>query len=73
MSNEGWNLDASDLLGNDADLAELGALAQEWPTLSPAARAERVAQLQARYPDLDLTETDVEHLVATFQRLGDIP
>jgi hypothetical protein len=72
MSNEGWNLDA-DILGSDADMAELGALANEWPTLTPTERAERVAQLQARYPDLDLTESDVEQLIATFQRMGEIP
>lgn len=73
MSNDGWNFNAADMLGTDADLATLGALAQEWPTLTPATRAERVAQLQARYPDLDLTPDDVEQLIATFQRIGDIP
>ncbi len=73
MTTDGWNLTGADLLGNEHDLAALRDLARAWPSLTAEERAQRVAALQTRYPDLELTPEDVAMIVAKFNEMGDIP
>jgi hypothetical protein len=72
MSDDGWNLDAANLLG-DADLTALRDLARAWPGLSEAERAARISAVQARYPDLELTPQDVTMIITKLNEMGDVP
>jgi hypothetical protein len=73
MGTDGWNLTDANLLGNASDLAVLRDLARAWPALSPDERAQRMAAVQAKFPDLELTPEDVGMMVAKFNEMGDVP
>jgi hypothetical protein len=73
MTIDGWNLTDVNLLGNASDLAVLGDLARTWPALSADERAQRIAAVQAKFPDLELTPEDVGMMVAKFNEMGDVP
>jgi hypothetical protein len=72
MSTDGWQLDQGEWL-SDADLASLRALAAQWPTLSAEQQAQQLTQLQARYPELELTTTDVAMILGKIQEMGETP
>ncbi len=70
MSTDGWQMDQGALF-SDADLATLRVLAHEWPTLSPAQQGQHLTQLQARYPVLELTASDVSMILEKIHDLGE--
>jgi hypothetical protein len=72
MSTDGWQMEQGELL-SDGDLASLRALADQWATLSPAQQGQQLAQLQARYPDLELTATDVSMILEKITDMGESP
>ena len=72
MSTDGWQMEQGELF-SAADLVALRALARQWPTLSPAQQGQQLAQLQARYPDLELTAADVSMILGKIQELGEPP
>jgi len=72
MSTDGWQMDQSPLF-SDGDLATLRALAHQWPVLSPTQQGQQLAQLQARYPDLELTAADVSMILEKITDMGESP
>jgi hypothetical protein len=69
MSTDGWQM-AQSALFSDNELAALQALAQQWPTLSPAQQDAQAQGIAARHPDLELTTADVTMILAKIQELG---